>query len=74
MYSRMGSCQTTRFSSVTEDATNQEDWRARFSSVTKGASNQEDWRTTVIIDLGWETKLLPGDDGGWNASLAKREC
>jgi hypothetical protein len=74
MSSRMGSCQTTGFSSVTEDATSQEDWREGFSSVTEGATNQTDWREVVVEDPVWETELLPGDDGGWNASLTKREC
>jgi hypothetical protein len=41
-----------------------------------------DWNATVIVDPMWEIEVLPrwvkklvlGDDGGWNASLAKREC
>jgi hypothetical protein len=33
-----------------------------------------DWRVVVVEDPVWETKLLPGDDGGWNSSLTKREC
>jgi hypothetical protein len=40
--SMMGSCQTTRFASVDEDAIGQEDWRVGFASVTKGATNQVD--------------------------------
>jgi hypothetical protein len=71
--SRMGSCQTTGFTSVTKDAASWEDLRARFSSVTEEAANKVDWRAVVVANPGWETKLLPGD-GGWNASLIKREC
>jgi hypothetical protein len=52
-----------------------------FVSVTEGATNQEDWSAVVVADPVqeaellpvWETEILP-DDGGWNTSLAKREC
>jgi hypothetical protein len=71
----------TGFASVTEDATSQEDWRAGFASVTEGAASQEDWSAVVVADPVQETELLPvwetevhPDDGGWNTSLAKREC
>jgi hypothetical protein len=33
--------------------------------VIEGETNQMDWREVVVEDLGWETKLLLGDDGGW---------
>jgi 5,10-methylene-tetrahydrofolate dehydrogenase/methenyl tetrahydrofolate cyclohydrolase len=72
--SKMESCQTTGFSSMTEDASSQEDWRATFVSVIDGASNQMDWRAVVVEDPVRETELLSGDDGGWSASLVKREC
>jgi hypothetical protein len=74
MSSRMGSCQTTRFDSMTEDASSHEKWRVVFASAIEEAANQMDWRAVVVEDLVLETKLLPGDDGGWNASLTKREC
>jgi hypothetical protein len=52
-----------------------------FVSVTEGAANQEDWSAAVVADPVQEAKLLPvweteihPDDGGWNTSLAKREC
>jgi hypothetical protein len=53
-----------------------------FTTVTLGEANKADWNAIVITDPmreievlpGWVTKLLPGDDGGWNASLVKREC
>ena len=41
--------------------------------MTKGAASQEDWSAVVIEDLVGDTEILSGD-GGWNASLAKREC
>jgi hypothetical protein len=71
---------TTGFASVTEDAASQEDWRAGFASVTEGATSQEDWSATCeqiqyrdrVLPV-WETEVHP-DDGGWNTSLAKREC
>jgi hypothetical protein len=44
-----------------------------FASVTEGVVSHEDWRAIVVADLVWEIEILPGD-GGWNASLAKREC
>jgi hypothetical protein len=54
---------------------------AGFTVVIEGAANQADWRAVVVADpvwekellLGWEIELLPGDYGGWNSSLAKRE-
>jgi len=70
----MGYCQKIGFSLVTEDVASVEDLREVFSSVTEGEAIHMDWRTTVVEDPIWETKLLPGDDRGWNASLAKREC
>jgi hypothetical protein len=42
--------------------------------VTEGATNQTDWRAVVVEDPVCETELLPGDHGGWNASLTKRKC
>jgi hypothetical protein len=52
-----------------------------FVQVTEGAANQVDWRVVVVANPMretellpvWETEILP-DDGGWNTSLAKREC
>jgi len=49
--------------------------------VSKGVANQKYWRGIVVADPMWEadplpvweTNILPGD-GGWNTSLAKREC
>jgi hypothetical protein len=38
------------------------------------ATNHMDWRASVVEDLVWETHLLQGDNGGWNASISKREC
>jgi hypothetical protein len=53
-----------------------------FFPVTEGATNQVDWSAVVVADPVWETELLPvwetkiqeKMDGGWNTSLAKREC
>jgi hypothetical protein len=64
---------TVGFASVTEGAANQDNWRAAFALMIEGAASQGDWSATVVVDLVWETKILPGDEG-WNASLAKREC
>jgi hypothetical protein len=68
---------TTGFSSVTEDATSQEDWREGSVLVIEGATSQEDWSAVVVEETKslpvWETKVHP-DDGGWDTSLAKREC
>jgi hypothetical protein len=44
-----------------------------FFSVIDGATRQVDWRVAMIADLVREIKILPGN-GGWNASLSKREC
>jgi hypothetical protein len=59
-----------------KDASSQEeeDWRAGFASVTEGVANQIDQRTALVEAPVWETELLLGDDGGWNVSLANREC
>jgi hypothetical protein len=52
-----------------------------FVSVTEGAANQEDWSAVVVADPVHVVELLPVweteihlDVGGWNTSLAKREC
>jgi hypothetical protein len=44
-----------------------------FASVSEGAVVVADpvWEAEPLPV--WETELLPGD-GGWNTSLAKREC
>jgi hypothetical protein len=69
------------FSSVIEGAASEVDWTAGFASVIEGAANQEDWSAVVVAELVQETELLPvwetevhPDDGGWDTSLAKREC
>jgi hypothetical protein len=36
---KMGSCQTTIFSSVTEDTNSQEEWIEGFASVIEGETN-----------------------------------
>jgi hypothetical protein len=60
--SKMGSCHTTGFASVTEGATNQVDWRAVVVADPV-------WETELLPEI------LPGDIGvGENTSLAKREC
>jgi hypothetical protein len=81
MSSQEDPCLFNRSCFVTEEATNQEDWRAGFASVTEGATSQEDWSAVVVADPVQETELLPvwetevhPDVGGWNTSLAKREC
>jgi hypothetical protein len=71
--SREVSCQSIGFSSVTQDATRQEDRRVLFSSMIEGESNHMDWRVFFIEDQIQETKLLLVDDGGWNSSLTKRK-
>jgi hypothetical protein len=45
----------------------------RFASVSKGAVVVADPVWEVKPLQVWETDILPGD-GGWNTSLAKREC
>jgi hypothetical protein len=53
----------------------------RFVSVTEVATKQEDWSATMEIYQEceveplpvWETNIHP-NYGGWNISLAKREC
>jgi hypothetical protein len=72
---------TIGFASVTEDAASHEDWRAGFALVTEGAVGQDDWSAVVVADAIDEAESLPVWEtkvhsyvGGWNTSLAKREC
>jgi hypothetical protein len=57
-------CHTTGFSSVTEGAANQVDWRAVVVVDPLRETNPPPM---------WEKEILLGD-GGWKTSLAKREC
>ena len=54
-----------------------EDSREIFYSVTERASSQEDWSSFVLEETEslrvWDTNLHL-DDGGWDISLANREC
>ena len=36
---------STGFATVTEEATNCEDWRVGFASVTEGVASEADWTT-----------------------------
>jgi hypothetical protein len=44
-----------------------------IASVLRGATVVADPVSEAEPHPVWETNLLP-DDGGWNTSLAKREC
>jgi hypothetical protein len=59
---------STGFSTVTEEATSQEDWRVGFASVTEGATSEADWTTgfaSVTEDAtsqeDWRADLLQLD-------------
>jgi hypothetical protein len=77
--------------SITEGATSEVDWTTGFAlvtefmdpfaTVTKGLASQEDWSADEVADPMQETELfllcqtvVYPDVGGWNTSLAKREC
>jgi hypothetical protein len=72
---------TAGFVSLTEGTDSQVDLTAGIASMREGAASQEDWSAVVVADPVQKTELLPVwetkvhlDDGGWNTSLAKREC
>jgi hypothetical protein len=66
MSSKKKPCHTSRFISMTEVATNQEDWSAVVVA-------DPEWQAKPLPM--WETEVLLGDIGvGENTSLAKREC
>jgi hypothetical protein len=54
--SRKGSCQITRFASVTEGVANQSDWR---ETVVVDPM----WETELLP--GWVIEIFPGDYGLW---------